>query len=505
MSPLLEMRKISKSFHGVRVLKEVDFELLAGEVHALLGQNGAGKSTLIKVLSGAYGADSGEVYLDGQPVDLTHHEPRKAESSGIATVYQNFHLIPDLTVEENLYLHKYVRERGILRWKRIRAHARSVIEELRLDLDLSGKVKDLTVSGKQVLEIAIALSKSIRILIMDEPTAALSSREADSLFSIIRRLKTRGIGIIYISHKLEEIRQIGDRVTILRNGENVATVDPKTTETDALISLMVGKSVDHTREFRDIDLQRIIARITGLQNENISEPVSFSVRSGEILGVTGLVGAGKTELARAIYGADPVECGEIEINGKIRSIRTPARAVDAGLGYLPEDRDSDGLFLNLSVRRNISLSLTVKARGKIGASSRAERTLANDVVEAVNVKTRSIDEQVKYLSGGNKQKVILGRWLTAECTLLILDEPTIGIDVGARADIYSQVRKFVDGGDRSVLLVSSDMDEILAVCDRILVMSDRKLVAELAPSEATKEKLMYYSILEKPLVVEREV
>lgn len=504
MSALLQMRKIEKSFFGVRVLKEVDFELIPGEVHVLLGQNGAGKSTLIKILSGAYGADAGEVYLSGEAIDLTHHEPKRAENLGIATVYQNFHLIPDLTVAENLSLHRFTRERGPVRWKEVRAHARSVMEELEFDLDLAKKVKDLTVSGKQMLEIAIALSKKAKILIMDEPTAALSTRETKVLFQIINRLKERGIGIIYISHKLEEIRQIGDRVTILRDGASIATVDPRKTETDEIISLMVGKTVNHGREFREVDPGRIIARISGVQNENLREPVSFSVRSGEILGITGLVGAGKTELARAIYGADPIDAGEIEIAGTPRIIRTPARAVDAGLGYLPEDRDSDGLFLNLSVRRNISLALTTKARGKIIASAKAERRLAKEVVEAVNVRTRSIDDQVKYLSGGNKQKVILGRWLKAECTLLLLDEPTIGIDVGARQEIYSLVRQFVDRGDRSVLFVSSDMDEILAVCDRILVMSGRKLVAELDPRETTKEQLMQKSIVEKQAVSESD-
>ena len=500
---LLEMLDIEKSFFGVQVLKKVTFDLDPGEVHVMLGHNGAGKSTLIKILSGAYTADGGTIRVSGSEIDLEHHTPRKAEESGIATVYQNFHLIPDLTVAENLSLHRFTREKRRVRWKEIREHAREVLEEYRFNIDPGQKAKALTVSGKQMLEIAIALSKQARILIMDEPTAALSNRETQLLFDIIRHLKERGIGIIYISHKLEEIKQIGDKVTVLRDGANVATLDPRETSTDELIALMVGRSVRQERSFREVDTEVPLVEIRDVQNENLREPISFSVRKGEILGITGLVGAGKTELARAIFGADHVETGSIEIGNQMREVRSPVRGVNAGIGYLPEDRDSHGLFLNLSVRRNISLARTTKARGRLLTSNKGERKLAEEVVRSVNVRTRSIDQKVKYLSGGNKQKVILGRWLNADCTLLLLDEPTIGIDVGAREEIYQLVREFVEEGDRSVLFISSDMDEVLAVCDRILVMSGRKMVAELDPRETNKQQLMQYSILEKQELTER--
>lgn len=497
------MLDIEKSFFGVQVLKKVTFELDPGEVHVMLGHNGAGKSTLIKILSGAYTADGGTIRVSGSELDLEHHTPKKAEESGIATVYQNFHLIPDLSVAENLSLHRFTREKKRVRWKEIRAHAQEVLEEYRFNIDPGQKAKELTVSGKQMLEIAIALSKQARILIMDEPTAALSNRETQLLFEIIRDLKERGIGIIYISHKLEEIKQIGNKVTVLRDGANVATLNPRETSTEELIALMVGRSVHQERTFREVDSGPPLVEIREIQNENLREAISFSVQKGEILGITGLVGAGKTELARAIFGADHVETGSIEIGGESREVRSPVRGVNAGIGYLPEDRDSHGLFLNLSVRRNISLARTTKARGRLLASNKGERNLAEAVVRAVNVRTRSIDEKVKYLSGGNKQKVILGRWLNAECTLLLLDEPTIGIDVGAREEIYQLVRKFVEGGERSVLFISSDMDEVLAVCDRILVMSGRKLVAELDPRETTKQQLMQQSIIEKQELTER--
>lgn len=501
---LLEMLDIEKSFFGVQVLKKVSFGLEPGEVHVLLGHNGAGKSTLIKILSGAYTAESGTIRVSGTEIDLEHHNPKRAEESGIATVYQNFHLIPDLTVAENLSLHRFTREKKAVRWKEIREHARGVLEEYRFNIDPEQKAKTLTVSGKQMLEIAIALSKQARILIMDEPTAALSNRETQLLFDIVRHLKEKGIGIIYISHKLEEIKQIGDTVTVLRDGANVATLDPQVTSTDELIALMVGRNIEQERTFREIDDKTPLVEIKEIQNQNLREPISFSVRKGEILGITGLVGAGKTELARAIFGADHVETGSIEINNQSREVRSPVRGVNAGIGYLPEDRDSHGLFLNLSVRRNISLARTTKARGRIFTSNAVERKLAEEVVRSVNVQTRSIDQRVKYLSGGNKQKVILGRWLNADCTLLLLDEPTIGIDVGAREEIYQLVREFVEEGDRSVLFISSDMDEVLAVCDRILVMSGRKMVAELDPRETNKQQLMQYSIMEKQELTEHK-
>ncbi len=499
---VLEMKTIDKSFFGVKVLKDVDFSLRAGEVHVLLGQNGAGKSTLIKILSGAYRADDGEFTIDGNRIDIAKHTPRAAEELGVATVYQNFHLIPHLTVAENLSFDSFTRSRGLVRWRRVRAHARDILGSLDFDIDPTKKVKDISVSSKQMLEIAIAVSKNARILIMDEPTAALSAREAEALFVIIRRLKKRGIGIVYISHKLEEIRQIGDRVSILRDGLNVATVDPRSTDTAEIVALMVGKGVESKRDYRHVPPSNVLVKVRDVLNANLREPISFDVRAGEILGVTGLVGAGKTELARAIYGADPVESGTIVFNGHERAVRSPVKAVDIGLGYLPEDRDSHGLFLNLSVGRNIALGRTVKARRAITVSSGAERKLANDVVDSVHVKTRSIDDKVKYLSGGNKQKVILGRWLNADCTLLVLDEPTIGIDVGARQEIYDLVQRFVEPGDRSVLFVSSDMDEVLQVCDRILVMSGRRLVKELDPAKTDKQEIMHFSIVEQARATE---
>jgi len=494
MEKLLRMEKICKSFFGVNVLKKIDFDLDYGEVHVLLGQNGAGKSTLIKILSGAYNLDSGSIYLEGRAVGLGGYNPRAAEERGIITIYQSFHVVPHLTVAENLSLHLFTRQRGFIKWKEVKKHASQVLEKMNFNIDPSKKVKNLPVSKKQMLEIAIALSKNAKILIMDEPTAALSGKEVEGLFETIGELKKLRIGIIYISHKLEEISKIGDRVTILRDGEKISTVDPKTTEMSRIISLMIGKELKRKRQYRDMSDSAVVFKVCDLKNSNLSAPVNFSVRRNEILGVTGLVGAGKSELARAIYGADKIDVGNVYLGGNEIHLRSPQEAVSQGFGYLPEDRDSQGLCLNMGVKENLSLALLTKLR-RIFFSDRFDKRLAISVVDAIRITVAGLSQQVKYLSGGNKQKVIFGKWLKADCRVLLLDEPTIGIDVGARGEIYELIRDFVRREDRAVVFFSSDMDEILEISDRILVMSKGRIIRELDSQTATKQEIMKYSVL----------
>ncbi len=491
MDRLLTMEKITKSFLGVTVLKGADFELDHGEVHVLLGENGAGKSTLMKILCGAYTLDSGSISLEGQSVDLIGWNPRRAEDSGIATVYQNFHLIPHLSVAENLSMGAFAHSRGLINWKSVNEHAREVLASVDFAVDPRIKVRDLPVSQKQMLEIAIALSKNARILIMDEPTAALSRRETETLFSTIAEVKKKGIGIVYISHKLEEVKQVGDRITVLRDGHTISTLPAKDADLNNVITLMIGKDVARSRRDTSFSGAGTALSAEGLRNKNFVLPLSLSVRKGEILGVTGLVGSGKTELARALFGIDRLSAGSVHLDGRAVQIDSPRKAVSLGIGYLSEDRDSDGLCLNLGVKENISLVLLSKLRGLFFNVSAEKRTVG-DLVSSIRLKIAGISQQVRYLSGGNKQKVVFGKWLTAKCRLLILDEPTMGIDVGARGDIYVLIRQFVEQKDRAVIFISSDVDEILEVSDRILVMTGGEVVADLDPRKTTKQEIMQY-------------
>jgi len=494
MAKLLTMEDITKSFFGVKVLKDVDFDLEHGEVHVLLGENGAGKSTLMKILSGAYKTDTGSIILDGQELYLSAYDPKTAEDHGIVTVYQNFHLIPHLSVAENLAMPLFTRERGFIHWKDVYTHAREVLESIDYEIDPRAKVRDLPVSQKQMLEIAIALSKNARVLIMDEPTAALSRKETEILFQAIADIKTRGIGIIYISHKLEEVKQIGDRITVLRDGAKIATLASKEADLDEIVRLMIGKELSESQKSRELSFDGDLFRVEELMSAYLSTPVSFAIRKKEILGITGLVGSGKTELARAIFGVDRLTGGTAYLGERQVRIDSPETAVRLGLGYLPEDRDSDGLCLNLGVKENISMVLLSKLKGLL-FSVAAEKRTASRVVQSMDIKAAGLSQQVKYLSGGNKQKVVFGKWLSGGCNLLILDEPTIGIDVGARGEIYNLIREFVtEDEDRAVIFISSDMTEILDVTDRILVMSGGGLVAELDPKHATKQEIMQHSL-----------
>ena len=489
MQKLLLMQNINKSFFGVKVLKNVNFDLYPGEVHILLGENGAGKSTLIKILSGAYGSDSGEIFLANENIELHSYSPKKANEQGIVTIYQNFHLVPHLSVAENISLSNFTTCHGIVNWKAVYQKAKIVLDTIGFSIDLKRKVQDLSISEKQMLEIAIALSKNAKILIMDEPTAAISKHETETLFTLIRQIKKKGIGIIYISHKLEEIKQIGDRITILRDGVNVGTHDVDGMNLNTLVSLMTGKDVRKIQRRREFLEQAPLIELRTFMVPNASQNIDFMIRKGEILGLTGLVGAGKTELARAIFGIDTLHGGQMIIDSEAVRIKSPRHAVQLGIGYLPEDRDVNGLCLNMGVKDNISLVFLSKLKALL-FSNRREKKLAKSYVSELQIKTTGLSQYVKYLSGGNKQKVVFAKWLAAECRFLILDEPTIGIDVGAREEIYELIHEFVKDRHKAVLFISSDIDEILTVADRILVMARGMIVTELNPKEATKQSVM---------------
>ncbi|HZC35835.1 MAG TPA: sugar ABC transporter ATP-binding protein, partial [Chthoniobacterales bacterium] len=492
MEPILKLQEISKSFYGVKVLKSVNFDLRKGEVHALLGENGAGKSTLIKILSGAYQLDSGRIVLKGKEI-ITKYGPKEAEDLGIVTVYQNFHLVPHLTVAENLAIRRFTTQRGLLvNWPHIYREAAKTLEKFGFKIDPKSRIRDLAVAKRQMVEIALALSKRGEILIMDEPTAALSKTEIAVLFEIIGQLKSQGIGIVYVSHKLEEIKQIGDRVTILRDGSNIATLNLREADLRDIIRLMIGREITIEQKER-VDARRdTVLALEGVLNQHFVHPLNLVVREHEVLGLTGLIGAGKTELARAIFGVDKIGAGKIYLHGKAVKINSPRRAVTSGIGYLPEDRDGKGLCLNMGVRENLTLAFLAKLQ-RLFFDRVSETKLAKQTVKSVQIKASSIAQPVKYLSGGNKQKVVFGKWLEANCQVLILDEPTMGIDIGARKEIYDLVRRFIDRPRTGVVFISSDVDEILEIADRIVVMSDRRIVAELNAQEANKQEIVEYS------------
>lgn len=493
MESLLRLQDITKSFYGVQVLKEVHFDLGKGEIHALLGENGAGKSTLIKIISGAYKPDSGTVTLGERKIH-PHYSPKEAEDLGIVTIYQHFHLIPHLSVAENVALRSFTSKRGVfVDWRGVNRQANAALNKIDFAIDPKAKVKDLSVAKKQMLEIAIALSKNARIIIMDEPTAALSKKETALLFEMMLQLKSEGMGIIYVSHKLEEIKELGDRITILRDGKNVATVNVKEAQLRDIIGLMIGRDLATSQMSTPNANENAILRLREVRNKHFVKPLNLSLRENEILGITGLVGSGKTELARVIFGADKKDEGKVYLQGVKAEIKSPRQAVKRGIGYLPEDRDSEGLCLNMGVKENVTLALFAKLR-TVFFDTASEKAIVSRLVKSISIRAANVFVQVKYLSGGNKQKVVFGKWLEANCRVLILDEPTSGIDIGARKEIYDLVHDFVGKPGRGIIFISSDINEILEIADRIIVLSDYRIVAELKARETNKQEVMEYSM-----------
>ncbi|MCZ7574153.1 MAG: sugar ABC transporter ATP-binding protein [Ardenticatenaceae bacterium] len=498
--PLLEMRDISKSFFGVKVLDQVSIDLYAGEVLALVGENGAGKSTLIKILNGDYQKDSGSIFINGMPVHLSR--PRDAETLGIRMIYQELHYAPDLSVTENLLLGHLPRRSGLLGrhmvdWPKARQMVRDFLHMLEVDLDPGAIMRDLSVVERQIVEIVKALSTQAKIIVMDEPTAALTPREVELLFNIIRTLRGQGVAVVYISHRLDEIYEIAQRVAVLRDGRHVGTRRVEDVTHRELIRMMVGRDVDVLRRVdgrgargehgaRDVALE-----VRGLTQAGTYQDIDLQVHAGEIVGIFGLLGAGHVALTRSIFGAEPIDRGTIRIDGQHITIASPRDARLAGIGLVPIDRKVQGLILDMSVRGNLTLS-NWQALSRFGVfDHKAEHAHAQTWVDRLGIRMAGDAEiETRYLSGGNQQKVVLGRWLEANVKVLLLNEPTWGVDVGARSDIYDLLESLAEQGI-AILMVSSDIQEVLAVSHRILTMYKGRLTGEFSHAEATQENLLH--------------
>jgi ribose transport system ATP-binding protein len=495
--PLLEMRGIGKEFLGVRVLDGIDLDCRAGEVHAIVGENGAGKTTLMKILVGAYSPSEGEVRIGGNPVVFNH--PLQAQHAGVAIIYQEFNLLPDRSVAENIFLGREPRNGMLVDRKEMEERSAEILDELAPDDPISPReqVGHLPVDRQQTVEIVKALSLDSRIVVMDEPTAALAAHEVERLFQRVERLKERGIAVLYISHRLAEVFEIAERVTVLKDGKRVDTVPTSEVTSPQLVRMMVGRELDQYFPPRAAPDARgpVKLKIRGGRNEMLAD-IDLDVHAGEILGVAGLQGAGRTELARAIFGADPFDRGSLELDGKPREIRSPRQAVAAGIGFVTEDRKSEGLALAQSVRDNVSLAWRSLTR----ALRQQHELQVSELVKAVELRFRSLGQEVRFLSGGNQQKVVLAKWLATEPRLVIFDEPTRGIDVGAKAGIHDLIRGLANEGV-AVIMISSELPEAIGMSDRIIVMRHGRIAGEL-PAGPTEPEIMFLATGERDIAVE---
>lgn len=484
----VEMQSISKHFGGVQALKNVDFRLRRGEVRALLGENGAGKSTLMKILAGAVSADSGTIEIDGKPATI--RSPKDSRDLGVSIIYQEFVLAPQLSVAENIFLDRLSEKSGIVNWKKINAAAKKLLMEMGFDMiDPRKQVGSMPVAYQQIVEICKSLSQDAHILILDEPTAVLTFGEIERLFGIVKKLKDCGWGIIYISHRLEEVFQICDTATILKDGEFVGEYDVNTLTKRELVNLMVGRTMSNYYPARDHNIGKTVLSVSHLAAGSSVKDVSFYVRAGEVLGISGLVGAGRTESMRAIFGIDKIDSGEILLNGKSVRFSSPDAAVKAGIGFLPEDRKNEGVVLSQSIRFNTTLS-NIGSFSRFGINSYSkERKIAEELLTKLHTKYGGLEDPVSSLSGGNQQKVALAKWLAANCQVIILDEPTRGVDVGAKSEIYSIINSLAQDG-AAVIMISSEMEEIINMCDRAVVMRQGIVTGELDKKELNEQGLI---------------
>ena len=488
---IVELNNISKSFPGVRALDDVSFQLRAGEVLGLLGENGAGKSTLMKILSGVYIKDHGTIQIFGKPVDFL--TPHSAQKLGIAMINQELNLCDHLTVAQNIFLGREIISKGVLSNKQMNHEAKQILDEFQIDIDPDTLVGNLAVSKRQLVEISKALATRAKILIMDEPTSALTAKETDNLFAIIEKLKEQGRGIIYISHRLEELQYVVDRVMILRDGKYITSLDFEHTSLSEIISYMVGREI--TEKFPRVKQERgkKIFEVKNLNAGRMVRDINFSVHEGEILGISGLMGAGRTETTRAIFGVDPKESGQIFLNGAEVEIRRPMDAIKAGLVLIPEDRAKDGLCTKLSVRENIALPNLDMTAPKFSVIDRHEEDrIVDQAIQSFDVKLANEEVMADSLSGGNQQKVVIGKWLVRNSKVVMFDEPTRGIDVASKVEIYHIMNELKQQGI-GVLFVSSEMTEILGISDRIVVMADGKITKEFVTDEATQDLLLEYA------------
>lgn len=491
MDYIVEMENITKNFPGVKALDNVSFNLLSGEVLALIGENGAGKSTLMKVLSGIYEKDSGSIKVFGKEIDnLT---TKKASELGISIIHQELNMCSHLSVMENIFLGREETKNGLLSKKEMRKQTQEILKELDIDISPDTLVGSLPVSMQQMIEISKAISVNAKILIMDEPTSALTKKEIDKLFTIINKLKSKGCGIVYISHRMEEFQYIVDRVTIMRDGEYIATKNFKETTIEEIISYMVGREIKEKFPRVKCNRQEKIFEVKSLNANNKVRDVSFSLHKGEILAIAGLMGAGRTETSRAIFGVDQKDSGSIFLEGKEIKINSPRDAIESGIVLVPEDRKKDGLCTKLSVSENISLTNLDDLSNKLGFINKKEETsLVKNVIKKLGIKVSSKDVNAETLSGGNQQKIVIGKWLARNSKVVIFDEPTRGIDVAAKVEIYNLMNKLKEEGI-GVIFISSELPEILGISDRLLVMCDGKITKELNTLETTQDEILTYA------------
>ena len=491
---VLTMRNISKTFPGVQALDQVDFTLRSGEIHALMGENGAGKSTLIKVLTGVEEFESGEITIAGTKGSIINHSPQEAQAHGISTVYQEVNLCPNLSVAENLFIGREPRRAGLIDWKTMNKKAKELLESLDIQIDVTRALENYSIALQQMFAIARAVDMSAKVLILDEPTSSLDDNEVEKLFKLMNRLKGEGVGIIFVTHFLEQVYAVCDRITVLRNGGRVGEYETEKLPRVQLVAKMMGKDFDDLAAIKKGEeavakSRDVVIDAKGIGRQGTIKPYDLQVHKGEVIGLTGLLGSGRSELARSLYGADKPDSGELKVNGKAVSVNTPLDAMMAGMAYLPENRKEEGIVADLSVRDNIILALQAK-RGMFHLIGRKEQEeLADQYIKLLQIKTATMETPVKSLSGGNQQKVILGRWLLTDPDFLILDEPTRGIDVGTKTEIQKLVVKLAGEG-KSVMFISSEIEEMLRTCSRMAVLRDGQKVGELEEDELDQNSIM---------------
>lgn len=493
--PVLEMKNICKAFNGITVLNQVHFSVNKGEVHALMGGNGAGKSTLMKILTGVYSADQGEIYIDGKRVNIRTYE--EARANNISMIFQEFSLIPTLTVAQNIFLTRETRTAfGLLNDKECMQKTAQLLAELGVDIEPDDIVQNLGVGYWQMTEIAKALSQDARILIMDEPTSSLTKTETEVLFQFIQRLKAKGYSIIYISHRMDEIFQISDRITVLRDGRYITTEKCSETSLDQVIQHIVGMEFDKAFEWQErhysVEAPPVL-EVKGVSAGPKVQDINLSIQPGEIVGIAGLMGSGRTELARVLFGIDRKECGDIVVDGQVRNIRSPKDAIKAGIALIPEDRRMQGLVLQHNVRDNMMLPILSKLKRGLFLDHNKASQVSRQFVDKLNIKTDGIFKQVSLLSGGNQQKVVLAKWLANDPKVLILDEPTIGVDIGAKTEIMDMIRALAESG-KAILVISSELPELLALSDRVIIMHEGKFKKEMKRREIHTEEELQYAI-----------
>ena len=487
MSELFRLEKLCKAFPGVKALNDVSFSIEKGEVLALMGENGAGKSTLIKILAGAYRMDSGEIFCEGKKVQI--NDRNDSTKLGISIIFQELNLFSNLSVAENIFVNREFRKAGFIYREKTNSEAKLLLERVGLNCSPDTKLGKLSVSQRQMVEIAKALSADVRLIIMDEPTSSLTDTEVDKLFDIINNLKTRGVSILFVSHKINEVRRIADRVHILRDGEYIATLKKEEITEEAIIKSMVGRTLENIFVKQYAEIGEIALEVRNLCTKNFLKNISFNVRKGEIVGFAGLVGAGRSEVMRAVFGLDAISEGEILIDGKPVRINSPSDAIKHGLGLVPEDRKHDGLILGMSVMKNGSIVMLDKLSKHGLINDALEYETIESYVEKLSIKTPSMEKEVKDLSGGNQQKVVVAKWLANNPQILIVDEPTRGIDVAAKKEIHNLISNLAKSGV-AIIMISSEMPEVLGMCDRIYVMHEGRIRSELCREEATQEKIM---------------